>query len=466
MPNLVSISLLKPHPKNSEYFSAPTPEEREALKQSIQAQGIRDPLKVLPDYTVIAGHVRLEIAKELGIEKVPVEVWDVSPEEAEYLLVADNEERRVCQDPIKKAKRAEFLAKYWNIRLGKGGDKKSMDNLSIDFKKKTLNDVAKAINEDYKTTQRLLKLNDLILPFQKLVSEGKLGQSAAYSLAFLSPEEQEKLLKVLGESGVCGLSVKEAQDLRREIEAERKRAEELTRRLAESEKALAAAKEGSDEAARLKAEIDALRNENAELKLRQPEVVEKIVEKVVYKPDPALEAKLHAAREEAGKLKAALEETSLSNERYRAEIEKLTRKKEMLERELQILAQSNKRLQEWKEAVPSIPLKPEFDKVVSLGSDLMLLLEKIINRPDDIREFAAAFKTAGVVTQPGLYAEVAAMISGVDVTLTTGLVIGVLKHVAADAIKVAEELEASISVAPRLKVVPSSLPARGDRANG
>jgi ParB family chromosome partitioning protein len=459
--NLVSISLLKPHPKNGEYFSAPSPEEREAIKRSIETQGIRDPLKVLPDYTVIAGHVRLEIAKELGIEKVPVEVWDVPPEEAEYLLVADNEERRVCNDPIKKAKRAEFLKRYWGIQKGRP---EKMDQNDPFFK--SIDDIAKAIGESRGSLKRLLKLNDLIPEFQQLVSQGKLSQIAAYSLAFLPPGEQRQLFDILGETGICGLSVKEAQDLRREIEAERKRAEELARRLAESEKALAAAKEGSAEAARLKAEIDALRKENEELKSQQPEVVEKIVEKVVYKPDPALEAKLHAAREEAGKLKAALEETLLSNESYRTEIKNLNRKKEMLERELQILAQSNKRLQEWKEAVPSIPLKPEFDKVVTLGTDLMLVLEKIVNRPDDIRKFAAAFKTAGVVTQSGLYAEAAAIVSGVDVTLTTGLVISVLKHLAADAIKVAEELEASISTAPRLRVVSSTLSTRGDHSNG
>lgn len=35
---------------------------------------------------------------------------------------------------------------------------------------KTLTDVAEAIGEDYKTTQRLLKLNDLIPELQQLFS--------------------------------------------------------------------------------------------------------------------------------------------------------------------------------------------------------------------------------------------------------------------------------------------------------
>ncbi|MGB9848824.1 MAG: ParB N-terminal domain-containing protein [Moorellaceae bacterium] len=334
--NLVSVSMLKPHPKNSEYFSAPSPEEREKIKKSIEANGIRDPLKVLPDYTVIAGHVRLEIAKELGVEKVPVEVWDVSPEEAEYLLVADNEERRICQDPIKKAKRAEFLKRYWGIQRGRP---EKMDQIDPFFK--SMDDIAKAIGESRGNLKRLLKLNDLIPEFQALVSQDKLSQIAAYSLAFLSPEEQKRLLDILGESGICGLSVKEAQVLRREIEAEHKRAEELAKRLAETEKALSVAKEGSAEAEKLKAEIEVLRKENAELRARQPEVVERVVEKVVYKPDPALEAELDAARAEAAKLlkerewfEKRLHDTVQDKERKEAKLRNLEEEVAKLQRRL------------------------------------------------------------------------------------------------------------------------------------
>ena len=123
--NLIPIGLLKIHPKNSEYYSDLPPEKYEEVKNSIKVNGIRDPLKVLPDYTIIAGHQRFRIAQELGLEKVPVVIIDVSPEEAEYLLIADNEERRQDDnDPIKKAKRAKFLKEYWGVK--NGGDRKSV----------------------------------------------------------------------------------------------------------------------------------------------------------------------------------------------------------------------------------------------------------------------------------------------------------------------------------------------------
>ncbi|AOQ23096.1 hypothetical protein MTAT_26010 [Moorella thermoacetica] len=400
MTNLVSVSLLKPHPKNGEYFSAPSPEEREAIRRSIEIHGIRDPLKVLPDYTVVAGHVRLEIAKELGIEKVPVEVWDVSPEEAEYLLVADNEERRVCQDPIKKAKRAKFLKEYWEIKRMSGRERLKGQNVLS----KTLIDVAEAIGEDYKTTQRLLKLNDLIPLLQDLVSQNKLSQTAAYSLAFLSPEEQERLLKVLGESGICGLSVAEAQELRRKIEAERKRAEELARRLAESEKALAAAKVGSAEAARLKNELASLRRENEELKNKQPEIVEKIVEKVVYKTDPKMEIELNAARvkmrefaDELASVRSHAEFLAQQREELLTKIERFKKEKANLERHYETVKKELMYEKNKKERWPGIPLKAEFDRIASLTTEFLLVTEKILRSPDKVKEYVRIMKSAGIV---------------------------------------------------------------------
>lgn len=122
MHSQIPVSLLKPHPRNEEYFSSLSPEKHEEVRRSIEAHGIRDPLKVLPDYTVLAGHQRLRIALELGLEKVPVTIVDISPEEAGYLLIADNEERRQDDsDPVKKARRAKFLTEYWGIR--RGGDR-------------------------------------------------------------------------------------------------------------------------------------------------------------------------------------------------------------------------------------------------------------------------------------------------------------------------------------------------------
>ncbi len=322
MASLVYVDLLKPHPRNGEYFDDPTPEEYEQIKRSVAEHGIRDPLKVLPDYTVVAGCVRLRVAKELGFAYVPVEIWDVSGEEAEYLLVADNEERRECVDPVKKARRAEFLRRYWGVREGPGRPKKSGKNYPIS---KTLDDVANAVGEERENLKKLLKLNDLVPPLQDLVSGGKLGQTAAYSLAFLPAEEQRQLLVALGEAGVCGLSVQEAQELRRQLDAERERAAEAERRAHELERQFKTTQEEIPDVEGLAAELAQARAENERLKARRPTVVEKVVEKTMLQRDPAADQEAARLRARVSDLTAELAQLSTparNNEKLEAELER------------------------------------------------------------------------------------------------------------------------------------------------
>jgi len=79
--------------------------------------------------------------------------YEISKEEAEYLLIADNEERRQGDDdPIKKAKRAKFLREYWEVKwggsrgnqyTGKNSEMKMVNNSPF----KTFDNITKAIGE-------------------------------------------------------------------------------------------------------------------------------------------------------------------------------------------------------------------------------------------------------------------------------------------------------------------------------
>ncbi|OPX89473.1 MAG: Chromosome-partitioning protein Spo0J [Pelotomaculum sp. PtaB.Bin104] len=232
MPNEISVNLLKPHPKNTDYYSDLEPEKYEEIKRSIKAHGIRDPLKVKPDYTILAGHQRYRIALELGLQEVPITVMDVSDEEAEYLMIADNEERRQSDnDPMKKARRAAFLKKYWGVKQG--------PKFPQNEENKTAKDIADAVGINTKNLNRLLKLNDLIPEIQALVSSGELGTTAAHELAHLSPETQKSLLESYGKK-ITEIKAAEAKELRRQIEEEIKTKNNtvLEKQLSEKEEAL------------------------------------------------------------------------------------------------------------------------------------------------------------------------------------------------------------------------------------
>lgn len=219
--NQVKVDRLKEHHKNGHYFTDIEGEKYNEIRRSIEEYGIRDPIKVFQvqgeqGYTVISGHQRLRIARDIGMNTVPVEVVpDLTEKEAEYLLIAENVERRgqAESDPIKKSRIANFLKEYWGIRTERGGDRKSKDILSND---KSVKDISELLGESPKQTQRILKLNSLIPQLQFLVSQGKLGTTAGEQLAYLTKDEQESLLNHNGELSV---TVEESKRLRKEIES-------------------------------------------------------------------------------------------------------------------------------------------------------------------------------------------------------------------------------------------------------
>lgn len=86
---LVSIAELKPHPKNR---NSHPKEQIERLAKILKYQGWRYPVKVsnLSGY-VTSGHGRIEAAKLLGWNEVPVSFQDYVSDEQEYSdIVADN----------------------------------------------------------------------------------------------------------------------------------------------------------------------------------------------------------------------------------------------------------------------------------------------------------------------------------------------------------------------------------------
>ena len=64
------------------------------VAESIREFGFKQPIILDAGNVVVAGHVRLEAAKRLGMEHVPcVRVGDLSPEEVKALRLADNRTR-------------------------------------------------------------------------------------------------------------------------------------------------------------------------------------------------------------------------------------------------------------------------------------------------------------------------------------------------------------------------------------
>ena len=190
----VSTSVLKVHPRNTEFFDDISGEEYARFKKSIQEDGILSPILVSPDMTVISGHQRLKACKDLGINLVPVMIREDlinEDEKVKTLLVANF--GRLKNDPIKQAKVYKEYEKICGITMGRPS-KEVVNNSRLI----TQEDIAKELGVDASTIRNIKRLSTLSPDLQDLISDGKITATTGYKiLARLTQEEQEELVKNL-----------------------------------------------------------------------------------------------------------------------------------------------------------------------------------------------------------------------------------------------------------------------------
>jgi ParB/RepB/Spo0J family partition protein len=85
MPEMIARERIRSNDWNANAFD---PANYPKLVESIREKGIMEPLKVMPDperedgFLLVDGYHRWKAAGDLGLEELPCEVWDISPEEA------------------------------------------------------------------------------------------------------------------------------------------------------------------------------------------------------------------------------------------------------------------------------------------------------------------------------------------------------------------------------------------------
>ena len=82
----VRIDKLHPHHKNPRNNDHAV----DSIVNSIKRFGFTSPIIVNKDQTILAGHTRYKAAKKIGLQTVPVVYVDLSPVDAELLMIADN----------------------------------------------------------------------------------------------------------------------------------------------------------------------------------------------------------------------------------------------------------------------------------------------------------------------------------------------------------------------------------------
>ena len=159
--------LIRPNPDNPTFFKVEDEQFFERLREDVQERGIIVPLIVKPDKTLLAGHNRLRVAKELALPKVPVQYVETAltlQQEREF-LIKDNLFRRQLsgeewiglyrqlfpdfEERIKE-KAVGRKPKEEEIPQGDGNSEQSVKPL-------TAREIAKATGQKERTVQHQLK---------------------------------------------------------------------------------------------------------------------------------------------------------------------------------------------------------------------------------------------------------------------------------------------------------------------
>lgn len=183
----VSIDVLKPHPRNNEFFDDIEGEEYEQFKKSIAEDGIISEILVAPDMTIISGHQRYRAAKDVGLENVPIRMQDDLDTEDKKLkaLLAANFGRTKNDE----AKQRKLIVEYAKLcGYGHGGDRKS-SRQSGSLK---LADMARELGMSERSLGRAIAIEKkLPEPVKKLLDDGRIPQAAALDIMRQLPEEDQ-----------------------------------------------------------------------------------------------------------------------------------------------------------------------------------------------------------------------------------------------------------------------------------
>ncbi len=186
--DLKSLVPFRNHP-----FKLRDEEEKEQLLQSIKTQGAIKPLIVRSlsesEYEVISEHRRMESCKELGMEKIPVIVRNLTDEHAISMMVDANLHR----ENILPSERAFAYKMKWET-IRKQGQRTDLTLSQPATRMRNDDFIAQSFGIGKDTLHRYIRLTYLIPELLEMVDESRIALTPAVELSYLTEQEQHLLL--------------------------------------------------------------------------------------------------------------------------------------------------------------------------------------------------------------------------------------------------------------------------------
>ncbi len=270
----ININVLKPHPRNNEFFDDITGDSWKAFLESIKSSGIIEPIVVTQDMIIVSGHQRIRAAKELGIETIMVDIrkYDEDDKVLKDLIETNIRQRGIGNpNPIKLGRCIKELERIYGIREGSANKQGMIVGEKFSLTRKNLAD---ELGIDVRTMQNYKKLTELVPELQDWVETGILAPTTAIALIkYMSPSEQEDFVKSMDiTQKITKREVQQYIDKIKQLETNNPKIKELENQISElkAEKNLLERKvklnqEESDKYNKLKSEIEFLTKQKSDL---------------------------------------------------------------------------------------------------------------------------------------------------------------------------------------------------------
>lgn len=184
------VAKLKEHPRQQELFGDIPDHELDVLARDMEVHGQRQPVEILPNGTIIAGHQRVRAAKRLGWKKIKVlirvDLKDADPDVIVACLVRDNLVRRHLR-PLAKARCIRSL-----LELETG---RRAENFGWREKERLKKSVGEQLGMTVRSVNRYLLALDAPEEVQEGFDEGAVTLVDAGKVALLTEDAQQEIAR-------------------------------------------------------------------------------------------------------------------------------------------------------------------------------------------------------------------------------------------------------------------------------
>lgn len=205
-------------------------ERLQDMVESIKEHGVLCPVIVRKkgrSYEMLAGHNRQNAAKLAGLTEIPAIVKTDLTEEEAYVYVIETNVLQRSFSELKPSEQAAVMAEHYEKMCGTmrhdeivkeleelTGQKASRSGGHNGHRAKSRDIMAAEYGFSSRTAARMLRLNNLIPEFKKLVDDGNVALLAAVDMSFLTEEEQQRTWDIIDRQGLK-LKPKMAVELRK-----------------------------------------------------------------------------------------------------------------------------------------------------------------------------------------------------------------------------------------------------------